>query len=167
MSLTQEAQTRAKDIRARLMRPPNSVIDIGIDLHRIPPGMKYAEKKRTLPEPAVLAYHQEPVQLLLPLHHTKVLVSFKSILHIVSSYFGLGIKDLRGSCRKQIYTNPRHIAIYLGGIHTDLTYHAIGLQLYRDHTSIMYGYNKIRDLVVRDHKMAALIKLLEERLFNE
>jgi hypothetical protein len=166
MSLTQEAQTRAKDIRARLRRPPNAVIDIGIDLHRIPPGMRYADKKRTLPKP-VLEYHKEPVQLLLPLPTTKVAVSFRSILDVVAAYFGLGIKDLRGPCRKRIYANPRHIAIYLGNIHTDLTYHSIGLQLYRDHTSVMYADHKMRELVVRDHKMAELIRILEERLLNE
>jgi hypothetical protein len=169
MSLAQEAQTRAKEIRARLIRPPNSVPDPGIDLHRLPPGMRYIEKKRTEPE-RVLEYLPklplpEPIQLSLPL--LKTLVPFKSILTVVAQYFGLGIRDLIGPSRQWKHTHPRHLAIYLATIHTNLSASAIGLKLYRDHSTILHGKWKITDLVAKNSETAELVKELQRRLLDE
>jgi hypothetical protein len=163
MSLAQEAQTRAREIRARLIRPPNAVADPGIDLHRIPPGMRYIEKKRTEPE-QVLEYRPS---ILPESPTTKVLVPFKSILSIVAQYFGMGIRDITGLSRKAKYTHPRHIAVYLMTLHTDLSYSAIGLKLYRDHSTIMHANNKMKGLVATDSNIAETIKELQWRLLNE
>jgi hypothetical protein len=166
MSLAQEAQTRAREIRARLIRPPNAVPDFGIDLKRLPKGTVLVQKKE--PEPVEVLEYSLPLDLFpATLPPTKVLVDFKSILTVVAQYFSLGVRDLMGPSRKPKYTHPRHLAIYLATIHTDLSASAIGLKLYRDHSTILHGKWKIADLVAKDSNTAQLIKELEGRLLAE
>lgn len=148
-------QERARAVRDRLMNPPNAVVDQGIDLKRIPVGWRYIERTLLpLPIPPVSKDLRPP---------TRVEI-VKSILTAVGEYFGYGILDLTGIGRRPRLAHARHIAIYLLTTHTSLSSSAIGEILNRDHSSVLYGRDKIRALVESGPPAAAMIKVIEAKI---
>ena len=142
-------QERAKAVRARLMRPPNAVIDKGIDLHRMPPGMRYIT----------------PTLMPLPLPPKRVIKGRTSlvtaILDTVAGHFNLGILDLTGPSRTPRCSRARHLAAHLIMEKTTLSSSAVGKILNRDHSSILYGKNKIRGLMESNPTMKAMVDDIE------
>ena len=159
-----EAQVKAREIRARLWRPPNAVPDLGIDLKRLPRGAVLSEKK-------LVAFHRmmekepyrEEVQLsLMPL--LEFAPTFMAVLNLVADYFDMGIKDLMGLSRRGHHSYARHIAFYLVGKHAGLPCNKIARKFHRHHTSVMYGRDKIAGLVRAGGLTAETVRELEKRL---
>lgn len=75
-------------------------------------------------------------------------VSPTDIIATTASYFKLSVDDLYGSSRSQAVATARQIAMYLCRERTSLSLPKIG-QLFgnRDHTTVMYAYKKISDLM--------------------
>lgn len=75
-------------------------------------------------------------------------VSPTDIITATASYFKLTVDDLYGSSRSQAVALARQIAMYLCRERTSLSLPKIG-QLFgnRDHTTVMYAYKKISDLM--------------------
>ncbi|GAA4193875.1 chromosomal replication initiator protein DnaA [Microbacterium oryzae] len=75
-------------------------------------------------------------------------VSPNDIISVVASYFKLTADDLHGSSRAQSVAQARQIAMYLCRERTSLSLPKIG-QLFggRDHTTVMYAYRKINELM--------------------
>jgi chromosomal replication initiator protein len=68
------------------------------------------------------------------------------IIAQTASYFGLAIEDLCGPSRSRNLVTGRQIAMYLCRELTDLSLPKIGQQFGgRDHTTVMYANNRIRD----------------------
>lgn len=68
------------------------------------------------------------------------------IIAQTASYFGLSIEDLCGPSRSRNLVTGRQIAMYLCRELTDLSLPKIGQQFGgRDHTTVMYANNRIRD----------------------
>ena len=68
------------------------------------------------------------------------------IIAQTASYFGLSIDDLCGPSRSRNLVTGRQIAMYLCRELTDLSLPKIGQQFGgRDHTTVMYANNRIRD----------------------
>lgn len=154
MSLVLEYQQKAKEIRDRLIRPPNAVKDIGIDLKRLKPGTVLMEKRRLGQAPKEKAKEQRIINV----------GGASLVMEVVAGYFGLGVLDLLGPSRKMKYVNARHIAIYLASKHTKLSSIAIGRVFHRDHSSCIHGRKKIELLLSTDPAMPSLIMALEERI---
>ena len=76
------------------------------------------------------------------------IVSPTDIITATASYFKLSVDDLYGSSRSQQVAQARQIAMYLCRERTSLSLPKIG-QLFggRDHTTVMYAYKKISDLM--------------------
>lgn len=174
MSEAMELIHRAKEIRCRLMNPPNAVKDTGINLRRNriplqldppPPTTKNSSgvlehhltaKVRIdiVPKPPI-----EPIQLRI--------VKVGPILRAVSRQFGISIKDIKGLKRSPQYTLPRHIAIYLARKHTGLSSPAIGRRIRAhefekmDHASVLHASTKIEEMMLVDTAFADVVKLLE------
>lgn len=70
------------------------------------------------------------------------------IISATASYFRLTVDDLYGSSRSQAIATARQIAMYLCRERTNLSLPKIG-QLFggRDHTTVMYAYKKISELM--------------------
>jgi chromosomal replication initiator protein len=75
-------------------------------------------------------------------------VSPTDIITATAQYFKLSVDDLYGSSRSQSIAIARQIAMYLCRERTSLSLPKIG-QLFgnRDHTTVMYAYKKISDLM--------------------
>ncbi|GAA1703243.1 hypothetical protein GCM10009808_21450 [Microbacterium sediminicola] len=75
-------------------------------------------------------------------------VSPTDIIAATANYFKLSVDDLYGSSRSQAVATARQIAMYLCRERTSLSLPKIG-QLFgnRDHTTVMYAYKKISDLM--------------------
>ncbi|GAB3603255.1 hypothetical protein GCM10027411_14360 [Microbacterium aureliae] len=75
-------------------------------------------------------------------------VSPTDIISATAQYFKLTVDDLYGSSRSQSVATARQIAMYLCRERTSLSLPKIG-QLFgnRDHTTVMYAYKKISDLM--------------------
>lgn len=75
-------------------------------------------------------------------------VSPTDIIVATAQYFKLSVDDLYGSSRSQAVAIARQIAMYLCRERTNLSLPKIG-QLFgnRDHTTVMYAYKKISDLM--------------------
>ncbi|WEG08968.1 chromosomal replication initiator protein DnaA [Microbacterium horticulturae] len=76
------------------------------------------------------------------------IISPTDIITATASYFKLSVDDLYGSSRSQQVAQARQIAMYLCRERTSLSLPKIG-QLFggRDHTTVMYAYKKISDLM--------------------
>jgi chromosomal replication initiator protein len=75
-------------------------------------------------------------------------ISPTDIITATAQYFRLSVDDLYGSSRSQAVATARQIAMYLCRERTSLSLPKIG-QLFggRDHTTVMYAYRKISDLM--------------------
>jgi len=75
-------------------------------------------------------------------------ISPTDIISATAQYFKLSVDDLYGSSRSQAVAMARQIAMYLCRERTNLSLPKIG-QLFggRDHTTVMYAYKKISDLM--------------------
>ncbi|QKJ17958.1 chromosomal replication initiator protein DnaA [Microbacterium hominis] len=76
------------------------------------------------------------------------IISPTDIITATAAYFKLTVDDLYGSSRSQAVATARQIAMYLCRERTNLSLPKIG-QLFgnRDHTTVMYAYKKISDLM--------------------
>ena len=76
------------------------------------------------------------------------IISPTDIISATAQYFKLTVDDLYGSSRSQSVATARQIAMYLCRERTSLSLPKIG-QLFgnRDHTTVMYAYKKISDLM--------------------
>ncbi|MFB9644508.1 chromosomal replication initiator protein DnaA [Microbacterium terregens] len=75
-------------------------------------------------------------------------ISPTDIITATAQYFKLSVDDLYGSSRSQSIATARQIAMYLCRERTSLSLPKIGhLFGNRDHTTVMYAYKKISDLM--------------------
>ena len=154
MSLIQEYRVRAKEVRQRLHRPPNSVPDTPIDLKRLPKGAVWSECRRLLTGDVV----QE--------HHYPKPITFPRIVQIVADYFGIGVLDISGPDRRMWCVTARQIAIYMACKHTKLSSNLIGQRLNRDHSTIVHSRQKMERVLSSNEGMARLVAELERRLLG-
>jgi len=88
-----------------------------------------------------------------------------SIIKVVSDYFEVSPADLFSHSRKQQVVEPRQIAIYLLRDLLDLSYPFIGEKLgKRDHTTVLYAYEKISQELNRNQTLNQKILSIKELL---
>ena len=63
---------------------------------------------------------------------------------------GIRVEDLLSERRRPEYVRARHIAMYAARWLTTMSYPRIARQFDRDHTTVMYGIDKIDRAIVRD-----------------
>lgn len=78
-------------------------------------------------------------------------LTFELVLEAVCCYFGVTPDEMAGSSRKRSVAYPRQMAMYLARTETDASLPLIGEKLgNRDHTTILYGYEKIAAMIEVD-----------------
>lgn len=93
---------------------------------------------------------------------------FPQILDAVSKHFKVPVDDIKGYSRKAPIVHARHIAVYITReITGDSWKHIGGLFGDRDHTSMMHGYQKISEMMVRDRELRSSVKMLIRNLYPE
>jgi len=92
-------------------------------------------------------------------------VTPKTILDNVARFYGLTEKNLQSPSRRKEFVKPRQIVMYLLKEMLDCSYPAIGRRLGgRDHTTIIYGYGKVKKELDERQTLQEEIKLIKERI---
>ena len=78
-------------------------------------------------------------------------VTVDQVLTAVSTHYNVTLEALSGASRARVIAYPRQVAMYLARTETDASLPQIGQFLgNRDHTTVMYGHDKIAGLVEKD-----------------
>ncbi|MFP4343490.1 MAG: chromosomal replication initiator protein DnaA [Anaerolineales bacterium] len=114
--------------------------------------------------PLNLETAQQALTDLLPSRPT---LTAEEIIEMVSTYYNLTVDELRSPRRSRRIAFPRQIAMYLIREETDSSLPQIGAQLGgRDHTTILYGYERIRTTLEEDPQLRREILTLKSRLYE-
>lgn len=94
-------------------------------------------------------------------------LDYKKVLSIIYQYFNLKVSDLTGPRRNKELVLPRQLAMYLLHQECRITFEKIGEILGgRDHTTIMHGVEKIKEVAERDREVARMLGEIKESLGN-
>ncbi len=89
----------------------------------------------------------------------------KLALSKICDFFNLSLKDLTGPRRQKELVLPRHIAMYILSEELQLTVEGTGKLLGgRDHTTVMHGRDKIRELILRDREVQKILIEVKNKL---
>lgn len=92
-------------------------------------------------------------------------IDHKQVLSTICSFFNITLKDLTGPKRYKELVLPRHITMYLLSEELNLTVEKIGEVLGgRDHTTVMHGRNRIRNLVVSDSGVQRMLIEVKQKM---
>ena len=93
--------------------------------------------------------------------------SCSKIIDVVAKYYNLDSIMLKGKMRKKNIADARAIAMYLCRIITTESLERIGLEMGgRDHSTVIYSYEKISNELKTNIKLQEEIRILKERLSN-
>ena len=88
-------------------------------------------------------------------------------MEAVGLHFGVGANALRGRSRSRSIARPRQIAMYLIREETGTSLPQIGAVLGgRDHTTILYGCERITELIEQDADLRHDVITLRQRLYS-
>ena len=94
-------------------------------------------------------------------------VNIDDVLAVVSAYHGLRVEDLTGPRRSRNIALARHVVMYLTRELTRMSLPQIGQALGgRDHTTIMYGHDKIAALFEKDDEIRRQILDIKAKLYG-
>ena len=86
---------------------------------------------------------------------------------VVADAFDITVEEMAGRERSRRIAFPRQVAMFLLREETKLSLPQIGESLGgRDHTTIMYGCEKIADLLERDDRLRSQVINIKEQLYD-
>ena len=92
-------------------------------------------------------------------------VTCESITNIVAEHFNITPEDIYSKKRGQNIAIPRQIDMYLCRLLTDESYTNIGISLgNKDHTTVMYGCDKIETEIKTNENMRNTIEVLTKKI---
>lgn len=95
-------------------------------------------------------------------------LTVERIVAVVAKQFGVEVDRLLSRERSREVALPRHVAMYLMREETSASLPQIGEALGgRDHTTVMYGCDKITNLMETDDVLRRQVLLVREKLFHE
>ena len=94
-------------------------------------------------------------------------LTLNEVVQVVAHFYNLSVDDLIGRGRNKELVKPRHVAMYLAREELQATLPLIGETLGgRDHTTVMYGVEKITSGVEQDDNLRREILSIREKLYN-
>ncbi len=91
--------------------------------------------------------------------------SAETILQLVSEHYGIEVEQLRARNRSRHVVIPRQVAMYLLREETESSLVDIGNLLGgRDHTTVMYGCEKIAEEINTDSRLRSEVMAIRERI---
>lgn len=78
----------------------------------------------------------------------------------------LSLSDLVGKSRNRDVVNARHLAIYIAREETDASLPEIGDALGRNHSTVLYSYNKIASQLEDDPELREKVRAIRERMYS-
>lgn len=95
-------------------------------------------------------------------------INVNEILKAVCLYYSVKAQDIKGKRRNKELVIPRQVAMYLMKEITDMPFMTIGEFLGgRDHTTVMYGVDKIQGKVAETGKVTQDVVNVKQIIFNE
>jgi chromosomal replication initiator protein len=95
-------------------------------------------------------------------------VSSQDIIHTVAEFYNLTEDELRGSRRTRRIARPRQVVMYLLREETEASLPQIGNELGgRDHTTVLYGCDRIRELMDEDDQFKREIMEVKGQLYGQ
>lgn len=89
------------------------------------------------------------------------------LIELVAGHFSISIEDLVGPCRQKELVHPRQILMYLLKHEAGMTLPMIGREIGgRDHTTVMYGINKITNDIKRNPSVLQDLQELKELFYD-
>jgi chromosomal replication initiator protein len=77
-------------------------------------------------------------------------VTMREIAQTVAQHYGMTPRELITAGRRREFVRARQIAFYISRILTNRSYPEIARHYSKDHTTIIHGYEKVRDLCESD-----------------
>lgn len=101
----------------------------------------------------------------IPLRHAQV--SIDDVMTLITTEFAITARELTGKSRTQTVSLPRQIAMFLLREHTESSLEDVG-RIFgnRDHTTVLYAVNKIRERAQKDRMFKELLDGLSNRLLT-
>jgi len=91
----------------------------------------------------------------------------KAVIEAVADFYSMAPEDLKGRSRNKKVVKPRQIAMYLARQETQSSLPQIGKALGgRDHTTVLFGLQKISDQIERDEILRREILAIRKMLHN-
>ena len=101
----------------------------------------------------------------MPVRHAQV--SIDDVMTLITTEFAITARELTGKSRTQTVSLPRQIAMFLLREHTESSLEDVG-RIFgnRDHTTVLYAVNKIRERAQKDRMFKELLDGLSNRLLT-
>lgn len=97
----------------------------------------------------------------------KKTINIAYIQDVVCKYFGLQKDRLLSKTRKREVALPRQLAMYFAKEYTNATFTKIGEEMGgKDHSTVMYACDTIRDVAKVDKEMKKFIKEIKDKIFE-
>jgi len=94
-------------------------------------------------------------------------IRIEDIVREVADMFSIKVSALHSRKRTKSIAFPRQLCMYLARELASLSYDEIGAYIGgRDHTTVMYAVEKIRDLLAKDRDLRNRVDKIKERLFK-
>jgi len=91
----------------------------------------------------------------------------EAVIEAVADFYSMAPEDLKGRSRNKKVVKPRQIAMYLARQETQVSLPQIGKALGgRDHTTVLFGLQKISDQIERDEILRREILAIRKMLHN-
>lgn len=90
--------------------------------------------------------------------------AFGIVEPIISDFFNVSINELRGFSKRRIYTRPRFIAWYILSRISHVPIGTIASLYNRTYGAVIYGIDKVSDLMCYNKKYANNLRLLIENI---
>lgn len=92
-------------------------------------------------------------------------ISIETIQKVVADSYGLSWIELKGKTRKKHIVLPRHLAMYIANVIFEYSTNEIGSEFGgRDHTTVMYAIDKIKDSIKTDSSLDLQIQSLKRKI---
>lgn len=100
---------------------------------------------------------ESPLVELIPLR-----ASTRNVVRAVSMFYDVSVNDILSARRNASICNARHVAYFLTREMTPLSTTQMGAKFNRDHSTIVHGLGKIRELSKTDDVLIAALKDIRE-----
>jgi len=95
---------------------------------------------------------------------TQTTITIDVIKKVVSSEFGITVKDMISKSRKQSVVRPRQLAIFLSRRHTSQTIQSIGKNFNRYHATVIHSINSVEKELKKKGEMKKQLDIIEQKL---
>jgi chromosomal replication initiator protein len=91
-----------------------------------------------------------------------------TILREVADFYGVDVRAMQGRGRSRNIVVPRQVAMYLLREETEASLMDIGRLLGgRDHTTVIYGYEKVGDEITSDARLRQEVLSIRDRIYQK